>query len=155
MVRVALAALLASVPNCPDLYSVATHGFEVPSLDGATATAAPDPAGLRVTVAFTATNRNPYPITLSSVDYQVALQGTTAFAGTQLDPSVPQNGSSRLDLVGVIDPANPVYRTMQPGQSQPYTITGTAHVDSPAGVPIDVEFQGDGTFIVPTTLPTH
>jgi len=79
MLRVSLAVcvLLASVPSCPDLYSLATHGFTVPTVDGATATAAVDPAGLRVTVAFTATNPNPFPITLSAVDYTVSMQGTT------------------------------------------------------------------------------
>jgi len=157
MLRVSLAVcvLLASAPSCPDLYSLATHGFTVPTVDGATATAAVDPAGLRVTVAFTATNPNPFPITLSAVDYTVSMQGTTVFTGTQNDPSVPEHGSSKLDLGGVINIADPVYRTLRPGQSSSYTISGTAHVDSPAGVPVDVEFEGAGSFIVPGTLPTH
>ena len=157
MVRVSLAVclLLASVPSCPDLYSLATHGFTVPTVDGATATAAVDPAGLRVTVAFTATNPNPFPITLSAVDYTVAMQGKTVFTGTQNDPSVPEHGSSKLDLSGVINIADPIYRTLRPGQSTSYTISGTAHVESPAGVPVDVEFEGAGSFIVPGTLPTH
>ena len=157
MLRVSLAVcvLLASVPSCPDLYSLATHGFTVPTVDGATATAAVDPAGLRVTVAFTATNPNPFPITLSAVDYTVSMQGTTVFTGTQNDPSVPEHGSSKLDLSGVINIADPVYRTLRPGQSSSYTISGTAHVQSPAGVPVDVEFEGAGSFIVPGTLPTH
>src|SRR5438067_2012480 len=116
---------------------------------------AADPAGLRVTVAFTATNPNPFPITLSAVDYTVSMQGTTVFTGTQNDPSVPEHGSSKLDLSGVINIADPVYRTLRPGQSSSYTISGTAHVDSPAGVPVDVEFEGAGSFIVPGTLPTH
>jgi len=157
MLRVSLAVcvLLASAPSCPDLYSLATHGFTVPTVDGATATAAVDPAGLRVTVAFTATNPNPFPITLSAVDYTVSMQGTTVFTGTQNDPSVPEHGSSKLDLSGVINIADPVYRTLRPGQSSSYTISGTAHVDSPAGVPVDVEFEGAGAFMVPGTLPTH
>ena len=157
MLRVSLAVcvLLASAPSCPDLYSLATHGFTVPTVDGATATAAVDPAGLRVTVAFTATNPNPFPITLSAVDYTVSMQGTTVFTGTQNDPSVPEHGSSKLDLGGVINIADPVYRTLRPGQSSSYTISGTAHVDSPAGVPVDVEFEGADSFIVPGTLPTH
>ena len=157
MVRVSLAVclLLASVPSCPDLYSLATHGFTVPTVDGAAATAAIDPAGLRVTVAFTATNPNPFPITLSAVDYTVSMQGKTVFTGTQNDPSVPEHGSSKLDLSGVINIADPIYRTLRPGQSTSYTISGTAHVESPAGVPVDVEFEGAGSFIVPGTLPTH
>jgi LEA14-like dessication related protein len=157
MVRVSLAVcvLLASVPSCPDLYSLATHGFTVPTVDGATATAAVDPAGLRVTVAFTARNPNPFPITLSGVDYAVSMQGETVFTGTQADPSVPEHGQSKLDLTGVVHVISPVYRTLRPGQSASYTISGTAHVLSPAGVPVDVEFEGAGSFVVPATLPTH
>ena len=157
MVRASLAVsvLLASAPSCPDLYSLATHGFEVPTLDGATATALPAPGGLLVTVAFTATNPNPYPIQLSSVDYQVALLGHTVFTGTQQDPSVPEHGKSTLDLIGIVDPRDPAYASLRPGQVQTYTITGTAHVESPAGVPVDVDFEGTGSFVVPATLPTH
>ena len=61
MVRASLAVcvLLAAAPNCPDLYSLATHGFTVPSLQAGTGTAAADPAGLRVSIQFTANNPNP------------------------------------------------------------------------------------------------
>ena len=74
MVRASLAVcvLLAAAPSCPDLYSLATHGFTPPTVDMTTATAAPDAAGLRVNVALTALNPNPYPISLAGVDYEVA-----------------------------------------------------------------------------------
>jgi hypothetical protein len=55
----------------------------------------------------------------------------------------------------VINVLDPIYRTLPLGGRQTYTITGTAHVDSPAGVPVDVEFEGTGSFLVPATLPTH
>ena len=91
MVRTSLAVclLLASAPSCPDLYSLATHGFSVPTVSAANATAALDTAGLRVTVQFTAANPNPFPIALTSVDYQVALQGQPVFAGTHLTRKFP------------------------------------------------------------------
>ena len=155
MVRASLAVcvLMASAPSCPDLYSLAIHGFSVPAISGATAGATVDPAGLRVTVAFTATNPNPFPITLGSVDYTVALQGETVFSGTQQDPAVPEHGQSQLDLTGVISPNSAAYRSLRPNQTATYDITGTAHVKSPAGVPVDVEFEDAGTFVVPGNLP--
>lgn len=157
MVRASLAvcALLASAPSCPDLYSLATHGFSVPTVDAATATAVVDPAGLRVVVQFTATNPNPFPISLQSVDYQVSLQGNPVFAGTQADPEVPEHGQKALSLSGVISPSSAGYRTLRPGQTAAYAILGTAHVKSPAGVPVDVEFDGNGTFLVPSNLPAR
>ena len=156
MVRTSLAVclLLASAPSCPDLYSLATHGFSVPTVSAANATAALDTAGLRVTVQFTAANPNPFPIALTSVDYQVALQGQPVFAGTQSDPQVPEHGQSVLGLAGVISAASSGYRALRPGQSASYAITGTAHVASPAGVPVDVEFDAAGAFVVPQNLPS-
>src|SRR5437588_12886541 len=126
MVRVSLAVcvLLASAPSCPDLYSLATHGFQVPSIGGATATAAVDPGGVRVVVQFTARNPNPFPITLSSVDYTVSLQGEEVFTGTQQDPSVPEHGSRELDLTGVISAASQAYRSLRPNQSASYSTVG-------------------------------
>ena len=156
MVRASLAVcvLMASAPSCPDLYSLATHGFAVPTIGGATATAVTDPGGVRVTVNFTATNPNPFPITLASVDYTVSLQGEAVFTGTQTDPSVPEHGARQLDLVGIIPTSSQAYRSLRPNQSASYSITGTAHVNSPAGVPVDVEFTDDGTFVVPSNLPS-
>ena len=150
----AVCLLLASAPSCPDLYSLATHGFSVPTVSAANATAALDPAGLRVTVQFTAANPNPFPIALTSVDYQVALQGQPVFAGMQSDPQVPEHGQSVLELKGVISSASPGYRSLRPGQSASYAITGTAHVASPAGVPVDVEFEAAGSLLLPQNLPS-
>ena len=152
-VSLAVCGLLIAAPNCPDLYSLATHGFTVPSLNAANGTAAADPAGLRVNIQFTATNPNPFPISLSGVDYQVALSGEQVFAGSVADPEVAEHATSALTLTGVVDPRRAVYRTLRPAESMPYTLTGTAHVNSPAGVPIDVEFQANGTFVVPSNLP--
>lgn len=156
MVRTSLAVcvLLASAPSCPDLYSLATHGFSVPTVGAASATAGLDPSGLRVTVQFTADNPNPFPIALTSVDYQVALQGQPVFAGTQADPEVPEHGQAALGLAGIIGYGSPGYRALRPGQSATYSITGTAHVQSPAGVPVDVDFDAAGTFVVPSNLPS-
>ena len=108
---------------------------------------------MRVSIQFTANNPNPFPISLSSVDYQVALQGQQVFAGSAADPNVPEHATSSLSLGGTIDLRTPVYRTLRPGASTPYTITGTAHVNSPAGVPVDVEFEANGAFVVPSNLP--
>lgn len=150
----AACALLASAPSCPDLYSLATHGFSVPTLDASTATAAVDPAGLRVRVQLIAHNPNPYPIALTGVDYQVSLQGQPVFSGTQADPAVPEHGQKTLGLEGVIDLRSAAYRSLRTGQPASYAIAGTAHIDSPAGVPLDVEFESDGSFVVPAGLPT-
>jgi len=156
MVRASLAVccLLASAPSCPDLYSIATHGFAVPTVDAATATSAIDPRGLRVTSRFTVHNPNSYPITLSGVDFQLSLQGQPVFAGMQADPSVPELGQATMLLTGVIPSSSAAYRTLRAGGTESYQLAGTAHVASPAGVPVDVEFAADGSFIVPANLPT-
>ncbi len=157
MVKASLSVcmLMAAAPSCPDLYSLATHGFTVPTVTAATGNAVTDPAGVRVTVDFIASNPNPFPISLSSVDYLVSLQGEPAFAGTQADPSVPEHGTAVLALTGVIDPASAAYRSLRAGQTAAYRVTGTAHVNSPAGVPVDVDFDETGTFVVPQGLPAR
>jgi hypothetical protein len=35
-----------------------------------------------------------------------------------------------------------------------YRITGTAHLETPAGLPVDVDFDGSGSFPVPP-IPAH
>ena len=157
MVRVSLAVcgLLAAAPSCPDLYSLTTHGFTAPTVSGETATAAVDPGGLRVDVAFVAKNPNPFPLTVSSVDYTVRLNGEAVFTGTQYDPSISEHAQATMTLSGVIAFGSAAYKSLQPGQSTTYDISGVAHVASPAGVPVDVEFDDTGTFIVPGLLPTH
>ena len=154
MVRASFAVcFLLAAPSCPDLYSLATHGFVVPTLDAPTGTATPDPAGVRVDIKLSADNPNPFPLSMSGVDYTVALQGTPVFAGSAADPELPEHASGTVDLIGVVDATSPTYRGLRPGQTVPYTIGGTAHVSSPAGVPIDVEFDLKGTFVVPSNLP--
>jgi len=151
MVRASLlvSVLMAAAPSCPDLYSLATHGFTAPTVDMTKATAAPDPAGLRVFVSLTAVNPNPYPISLSGVDYQVAVQGAVVLAGTEPALEVPESGGqSTVQFSGVIPTAG-----LAPGQTVVYTVSGAAHLDSPAGVPVDVEFSDHGTFVVPSGVP--
>src|SRR4051794_7945582 len=129
MVRASLAfsLLLASVPSCPDLYSIGTHGFSVPEVEASSASAVPDPGGVAVSVRFDARNDNPFPISFSGVDYRVTLQGTEVFAGTQTAFDVPDHGSTTQELKGVIDRTLPIYRTLTPGRSAVYSISGTAH----------------------------
>ncbi|HET7789007.1 MAG TPA: LEA type 2 family protein [Myxococcales bacterium] len=149
----ALCVLLASAPSCPDLYSIGTHGFEVPTVTASSASAVPDPGGISVTVDFTAHNPNAFPISLSGVDYRISLQGSPVFEGTQGAFEVPGQGDGKQELKGVISRTLPVYRTLIPNQTATYRIVGTAHVDSPAGVPVDVDFEQDGSFVVPAVLP--
>src|SRR6185295_20398380 len=92
MVRSSLAVcVLMAAPSCPDLYSLAIHGFEVPALAAPTGTATSDPGGVRVDIRLTADNPNPFPISLSGVDYQVLLQGQPVFAGSAADPELPEH----------------------------------------------------------------
>jgi LEA14-like dessication related protein len=157
MVRVSLAVcgLLAAAPSCPDLYSLATHGFTAPTVSAATATAALDAGGVRVNVAFIAQNPNPFPLSISTVDYTVRLNGDVVFVGTQQDPSIAEHSMAIMILSGVIAYGSAAYKSLQSGQSATYDISGVAHVASPAGVPVDVAFDDTGTFIVPGLLPTH
>jgi LEA14-like dessication related protein len=155
MVRasLALAALLASAPSCPDLYSLAAHGFRVPTLTARSASAVPAGSGVQVTVDVAAHNPNPFPIELTGVDYDVALDGTPALSGSQQGTTVAQQTDGGLQLGGVLNPGSAVFKNLRPGQTVHYALNGTAHVASPAGVPVDVEFTTGGTFVVPQTLP--
>lgn len=155
MIRASLAlcVLLASAPSCPDLYSVATHGFDVPTVKVSGTSAVPDPGGVAVAVDFTAHNPNAFPISVSGVDYQVALQGSPVLDGTQAAFDVPGQGDATPRLEGVISRNLPAYRSLVVGQTATYTISGTVHVDSPAGVPVDVDFAQDGSFLVPPGIP--
>ncbi len=155
MVRasLALAALLASAPSCPDLYSLAAHGFSVPTLTARNASAVPASSGLQVTVDVGAHNPNPFPIDLTGVDYDVAVEGTPALSGSQQGVTVAQRGDGGLQLGGLLAASSPIFRNLRPGQTVNYVLNGTVHVASPAGVPVDVEFTTGGTFVVPQTLP--
>jgi hypothetical protein len=158
MLRATLAAafLLGSAPSCPDLYSVATHGFTMPALATEGATAVPDARGLNVAISFVTRNPNPFPIEVSGVDFQVALNGTLVFAGSRDGVRVAENGSGVVDLRGALPSGSPVFRQLQqlqPGATQIYLVTGIAHVASPAGIPVDVDFSTTGSFVVPSGLP--
>jgi LEA14-like dessication related protein len=145
--------LLASIPNCTDLYSIATHGLTAPVLTSQNATATSETSGVRVTIALTAQNPNDFPISLDSVDYQVAVSGTQVFAGTQEGLTVDEDAAESVQLSGVVDVSQPVFKTFRSGQTVPFTVTGVAHVDSPAGVPIDFAFTTSDSFVVPDSLP--
>ena len=146
-------SLLASVPNCTDLYSVATHGLAAPVLTSEKADAGPTPAGVQVTISLTARNPNDFPIALDSVDYQVSISGTQVFTGTQEGLTVDEDASELVQLSGVVDVSQPVFKTFRSGQTVPFTVTGVAHVDSPAGVPVDFAFTTANSFVVPDSLP--
>ena len=146
--------LLASIPNCTDLNSVATHGFTAPVLTSETATATSETGGVRVTISLTAQNPNAFPIALDSVDYQVSVSGTQVFTGTQEGLTVDEDSTERVQLSGVVDVSQPIFKTFRSGQTVPFTVTGVAHVDSPAGVPIDFAFTTTNSFVVPDSLPT-
>jgi hypothetical protein len=92
MMRAAVvsAVLLASAPSCPDLYSLATHGFSLPTVATTGANAVADPPGVRVTVGLSATNPNPFAITLTSVDFALSLAGSQSSpAPRAASPSTP------------------------------------------------------------------
>ena len=155
MVRatLAVAALLASAPSCPDLYSVAAHGFSVPTMTARNAGAAVAGSDLRLTVDLGAHNPNPFPIEVTGIDYDLALEGTPALSGSQQGVTVAQQGDGGVQLGGLLAQGSPVFRKLRPGQTAHYALTGTAHVSSPAGIPVDVEFSTGGTFEVPQALP--
>jgi LEA14-like dessication related protein len=145
--------LLASVPNCTDLYSVATHGLTAPVLTSQNATATSETTGVRVTISLSAQNPNDFPIALDSVDYQVSVSGTQVFTGTQEGLTVDEDATEAVQLSGVVDVSQPIFKTFRSGQTVPFTVTGVAHVDSPAGVPIDFAFTTTNSFVVPDSLP--
>lgn len=149
----AVAALLASAPNCPDLYSIAAHGFTVPTLEARNAAAAPDGAGVQLSIDLGAHNPNPFPIEVSGVDYDLAIEGTPAFSGSQQGITVAEKGDGGLPLRGVLATSSPAFQHLRPGQTVRYALTGTAHVASPAGIPVDVQYSTGGSFLVPSTLP--
>ena len=150
----AAVALLASAPNCPDLYSLAAHGFTVPTLSARSASAAPAASGIQVVVEVGAHNPNPFPIEVTGVDFDVALEGNPAWSGSQQGVTVGENAESAVQLSATLPSSSPIYKTLRPGETVRYLLTGTAHVASPAGVPVDVQFSTPGTFVVPQQLPT-
>lgn len=142
--------LLASIPNCTDLYSIATHGLQTPVVTTQDAKPAPDPAGLRLTIPITVQNPNDVPISLDSVDYTVSVTSggntTPGFSGTQDAPTVDEHSTETVPLSGVIPPSTLL--GLRPGTTT-FVINGTVHADSPAGIAIDVTFTGSGSFTTP------
>jgi len=157
MMRVTIAAamVMASVPNCTDLYSVATHGVTSPvvTADSSKVTAAADPAGnVHVTIPLTATNPNDFPISLDSVDYQVFLDATQTspvFTGTQEGLTVDEHSTEVVKVSGVVPTSVVTSMRFTHAQTVPFTVTGVAHVDSPAGVAVDFAFTATSAFVVP------
>ena len=153
--RATLAALtlLASVPNCTDLYSLATHGLSNPVIttqpSGATAVAAP--GGARVTIPLLVQNPNDFPISVESVDYTVTVNGGQGFSGTQEATTVDESSTETVEVSGLVPSAT--FRGLRGGQTVTFTVTGVAHADSPAGINIDVAFTAGDSFVVPSGLP--
>jgi hypothetical protein len=151
--------LLASVPNCTDLYSVATHGLSAPVLTSESPTATSVPTGVQVSIKIQARNPNDFPISVDSVDYQVAVlpagsdAGTQVFAGTQEGLTIDEGATDTVPVSGVVDTSQPIFKTFRTGQTVPFVITGVAHVDSPAGVAVDFAFSATDSFVVPGSLP--
>ncbi|HUJ28242.1 MAG TPA: LEA type 2 family protein [Myxococcales bacterium] len=151
MVRASLAVcvLMAAAPSCPDLFALTTHGFTPPTVEMTTASAAQAGNTLQVNVTLTALNPNPYPLSFAGIDWQVSVDGATVFSGQQPAISVPESGGqTTVQLAGVLPTQG-----YAAGDAVSYVVSGTAHVDSPAGVPVDVEFSDEGTFVVPGGVP--
>lgn len=155
----AAVTLLASIPNCTDLYSIATHGLSTPVVTTQqTADVATDSGGLRLTVPITVQNPNDVPIAIDSVDYTVRVNpspnatiadgGTDAsgFRGTHDSVTVDEHTTDTISLSIVIPPA--AFLALRPGTNT-FNISGTVHADSPAGIGIDVTFTGSGSFTTP------
>jgi hypothetical protein len=122
-------------------------------------TAVSEDGGVRVTIVLAAQNPNDFPISVDSVDYQVAVltagsdAGTQVFAGTQDGLTVDENATDTVKVSGLVDTSQPIFRTFRTGQTLPLVITGVAHVDSPAGVAVDFAFSANDSFVVPGSLP--
>lgn len=151
MLRASLlaAAILAAAPNCTDLYSVGAHGFQIPKLAVQSARADQVGQAFQVVLDFQTHNPNPYPLTVSSVDYQVTLQGVPIFSGSKPGLSVEGTSDGSVMLTGEVPFASPALTGLTPGKSATYVLSGTLHVDSPAGVPVDVDYSTSGIFLVP------
>src|ERR1041384_7063711 len=113
----ALCVVLGSAPSCPDLYSAATHGFDVPTLKLSGAKAAADPGGVAITVDLTAHNPNPYPISVSGMDYHLSLQGAPVLDGALAAFDVPGQGDGTPEIEGVIGRTLPAFATLVPAQT--------------------------------------
>jgi hypothetical protein len=151
MARAILAAtmLLASVPNCTDLYSIATHGLTQPSVTGTETPPQLQPDGsVLVTVTFTVDNPNDVPFVLDRLDYQGNAGTATLCTGTEQGVTIDGHSQQTIAAPCLISPAS-----APPGLSGTTVqlqVVGTALFDSPAGIPIDVDFS---TSQVPVLVP--
>jgi LEA14-like dessication related protein len=151
--RTALACVAAVLAGCTDLYSLAAHGYTEPTVTAQDTHAVPAVGGVEITIDFAAQNPNPYPLDFDGVDYTVSSQGVTALTGSHGSFSVDENGSAVVPLSGTITADALAQLHLVPGQSTSYTLSGTLHVKTPAGVGVDLAFSTDGTLIVPATAP--
>src|SRR2546422_8387935 len=115
--RVFAALLFASAPSCPDLYSLATHGFSVPTLESRSAVGTPEQHGIRVTIDLAAHNPNSIPLSMEGVEYPLSVQGQPVFAGSHDSIALAERADGLLQVTGVIDTSQPVFRELIPGQS--------------------------------------
>jgi hypothetical protein len=147
----AAAVLLASAPECADLYSVAARGFTAPEVEVSSAGATRSGEQLHVELHFAAKNKNNFPLTVSSVDYRVELAGLPAYGGNQPGVTVAENASGALVFAGSLGWGNarPVLERLRGEATTTYRLVGTVHCESPAGVPVDVEFDTTGDVQVP------
>ncbi|HXN56454.1 MAG TPA: LEA type 2 family protein [Myxococcales bacterium] len=152
---IAAVGLLASAPSCPDLYSMAVHGGGVPTATVGAAQAATQGSTTTVTIQVAVTNPNRFPLTMRALEYDLAIDGTPASAGALGRTTVPEQSGLTLALVGSLSWATSaaVLQKLATETNAQYRITGTAHLETPAGLPVDVDFDGSGSFVVPP-MPT-
>lgn len=152
---IAAISLLAAAPSCPDLYSLAVHGGGVPTATVGAAQAATQGSTVIVTIAVSVKNPDTFPLTLRGLEYDIAIDGTPASAGTLGRTTVTAKGGITLPLAGSLSwtTSSPVLQKLATETSAQYRLTGTAHLETPAGVPVDVDFDGGGSFVVPPLPP--
>jgi LEA14-like dessication related protein len=148
---IAAVGLLASAPSCPDLYSIAVRGGGVPTATVGAATAATQGSTATVTVNIAVTNPNRFPLTMRALEYDLAIDGAPASSGSLGRTTVPEQGGVTLALVGSLSWATSaaILQKLATETNAQYRITGTAHLETPAGLPVDVDFDGSGSFVVP------
>lgn len=152
---IAAIGLLASAPSCPDLYSLAVRGGGVPSASVGPAKAAAQSPTVTITIEVAVKNPNRFPLTLRGLEYDLAIDGAPAASGTLGRTTVDAQGALTLPLVGSLSwtTSAPVLQKLSTETNAQYRITGAAHLETPAGLPVDVDFDGSGSFVVPPLPP--
>jgi LEA14-like dessication related protein len=148
---IAAVGLLASAPSCTDLYSIAVRGGGVPKATVGTPQGATQGKTSTITVNVAVQNPNRFPLTLRGLEYDLALDGTPAGAGTLGRTTVPAQDGLTLAMIASLSwtTSSAVLTKLATETTAQYRITGTAHLETPAGLPVDVDFDGSGTFAVP------